>query len=500
MAISLESDLKRALDHLVTASSQDSTKGKLVADWIATKFKESGRSSIVSEKKQVYNRVVEQFKHRSSHVVFVYHDNDTLQKLKQQIAKRAYPELNTVLLIRLEASDFNPTHLFYRGDSAPKDYYKKQFPHLQQEELGDVASGVETAGIPGAELSVDWQRADLAREDPCELIALGQSFRQAFSALKAGKHVVLVGPPGTGKTQLAVCICKSLGVGHDLVTATSDWTTFDTIGGYFPDPSLAVATGTGALDFFPGVVLRSIERAKWLVIDEINRADIDKAFGELFTMLSGESIRLPFKRRKENKLLDIVLGEPDKDEEDVIVVPVPETWRVLGTMNTFDKASLFQLSYAFMRRFAFVQVPIPMSADYEQLLIVKAEVLRAGDAGEVFYTKCLEYLRAIFTPSEDEGLGREGLLVGPAIPLDIIAYLSERRDAAGGTLTSSAIKMFMLEAIEMYLYPQFEGQDRKHERILEAITGALDLDEVARASTGKSLAIWTGYEVGDSRE
>ena len=34
-----------------------------------------------------------------------------------------------------------------------------------------------------------------------------------------------------------------------------------------------------------------------LIIDEINRADIDKAFGELFTLLSGNNVDLPYLKR-----------------------------------------------------------------------------------------------------------------------------------------------------------------------------------------------------------
>ena len=50
---------------------------------------------------------------------------------------------------------------------------------------------------------------------------------------------------------------------------------------------------------------------------------------------------------------------------------MPENWRIIGTMNTFDKASLYQLSFAFMRRFAFVDVDPPEQVAYAALLASK---------------------------------------------------------------------------------------------------------------------------------
>ena len=45
---------------------------------------------------------------------------------------------------------------------------------------------------------------------------------------------------------------------------------------------------------------------------------------------------------------------------------VPKSWRLLATLNTYDKASLYQMSYAFMRRFAFVHIPAPTPSFIEQ--------------------------------------------------------------------------------------------------------------------------------------
>jgi hypothetical protein len=116
--------------------------------------------------------------------------------------------------------------------------------------------------------------------------------KQAHTALRSGKNIILTGPPGTGKSKLAKEICRSYGVGYHMTTATSDWSTYETIGGYRPEAD-------GTLSFKPGLFLSCYknentyqQKNEWLIIDEMNRADIDKAFGSLFSALTGDPITL----------------------------------------------------------------------------------------------------------------------------------------------------------------------------------------------------------------
>ena len=121
--------------------------------------------------------------------------------------------------------------------------------------------------------------------------------------------------------------------------------------------------------FEPGVVLRCLQRGRWLVIDELNRADIDKAFGPLFTLLAGTGDDQPNRRvvlayQRDGKNIEIRWAEKRAGAKgDYVLTP---GWRMIGTLNISDKASLFQLSFAFLRRFAVVDVPLPPRDGYAE--------------------------------------------------------------------------------------------------------------------------------------
>jgi 5-methylcytosine-specific restriction protein B len=309
------------------------------------------------------------------------------------------------------------------------------------------------------------------------LVGLEQVALQALAALRSGMHVIFTGSPGTGKTSLAVYLCRQAGFPSWTASATDQWTTFDTIGGYFP--AVHREGGGEQLDFMAGHVVDTIERQRCLVIDEINRADIDKAFGELFTLLSGQAVTLPFRRRGEDgsfRRVRLTQG-PTITDEDVIAIQVPSWWRILGAMNDADKQSLKQLSYAFMRRFAFVAVPLPPPAAYETLLREKADT--------ALHETFVATLVALFT-REDSGFGEVGLPLGPAIPLSILKHASNRLALEAGLSEAALLR----EVLEAYVIPQFQGRADLHERVLTLLTPRLGVELPVFA---RRLGVWTGF-------
>ncbi len=273
-----------------------------------------------------------------------------------------------------------------------------------------------------------------ATKDPRRLQLDDEIYASVFAALQSGKHLILTGPPGTAKTTLAEAVADAaaaagLSAGHLLTTATADWTTYETIGGLKPTPD-------NRLTFAPGHFLEAIEQNKWLVIDELNRSNFDRAFGQLFTVLSGQAVQLPYSRDDAIGPLALV-PEGAAVPRGVDALVIPATWRVIATMNVFDKSLLFEMSFALMRRFAFIEVASPPEAVFVEL------IKRAAGDDPIATDLTVRFLRL-----------RKSKDLGPALFMDMARYLAARRQLPGATTEQLAF-----EAFYSFMLPQFEGID-----------------------------------------
>jgi 5-methylcytosine-specific restriction protein B len=157
------------------------------------------------------------------------------------------------------------------------------------------------------------------------------------------KQIILYGPPGTGKTYLATRLARHLtdDGAVKVVQFHPSYTYEDFFEGFRPEPG-----GSGTLTFtlragpfrdFAEVAADNPTTAYILIIDEINRANLAKVFGELYFLLEyrDESISLQYSPEKEFTL--------------------PQNLFLVGTMNTADR-SIARIDTAMRRRFAFVEL------------------------------------------------------------------------------------------------------------------------------------------------
>lgn len=212
-----------------------------------------------------------------------------------------------------------------------------------------VASPATAVGAPGTPL----------------LVPLDPWSARVESALRRKGQVILYGPPGTGKTWRALALARELAARH----------AFRKSAGQLDEQQSAGLTGAGGLvrvctfhpnwgyeDFLEGIrpqatggvisfherdgIFKALckdaagapDKNFYLVIDEINRGDLPRIFGELMTVM-----------------------ELDKRDQPITLPVSAKAFRIprnvfmVGTMNTADR-SISLLDAAVRRRFAFIEL------------------------------------------------------------------------------------------------------------------------------------------------
>lgn len=173
-------------------------------------------------------------------------------------------------------------------------------------------------------------------------------FLQAVALIKRKKNVILQGPPGVGKTFIARKLAYEImqevkDANIEMVQFHQSYSYEDFIQGLRPTKKGNFDLQNGMFYDFCQRAIAHPDRPFFFIIDEINRGNLSKIFGELMMLIEAD-------KRGEKYAIKLTYAE---DEEDRFYVP--ENMHIIGTMNTADR-SLAIVDYALRRRFAFINL------------------------------------------------------------------------------------------------------------------------------------------------
>lgn len=156
------------------------------------------------------------------------------------------------------------------------------------------------------------------------------------------KNIILQGAPGVGKTFSAKRLAYSIiGEKNDnricMVQFHQNYSYEDFIMGYRPNDSGGFELQSGVFYNFCIRCKENPDKPYFFIIDEINRGNLSKIFGELLMLIETD-------KRGEKHKLNLVYGGT--------AFYIPENLHIIGMMNTADR-SLAMIDYALRRRFSF---------------------------------------------------------------------------------------------------------------------------------------------------
>ena len=220
----------------------------------------------------------------------------------------------------------------------------------------------------------------------------GDSYDTLVELIRVKKNVILQGAPGVGKTFAAKRLAYSMmGVKDQervmMVQFHQSYTYEDFIEGFRPSStSNGFEIKKGSFYNFCKKAADDLENEYFFIIDEINRGNLSKIFGELFMLIEND---------KRGNALQLLYS----DEKFF----VPANVYIIGMMNTADR-SLAMLDYALRRRFAFFEMKPGFDSDG-----FREYRMALGNSKFDRLIDCVEKLNTVI--EADDSLG-EGFCIG----------------------------------------------------------------------------------------
>ena len=172
------------------------------------------------------------------------------------------------------------------------------------------------------------------------------------AAIASDRHIVIEGPPGTGKSTMLRAVARELGIGFEFVEGNAELTPARVVGHF--DPARVLSDGYDPDIFVPGPLASALRDGSLLYIEELNRVP-EETLNVLITVMSEREITVPRLGR-----LEAAPG-----------------FRLVAAMNPFDAVGTARISGAVYDRMCRIAVGYQSTAD--ETMIVRRAISSGTD-------------------------------------------------------------------------------------------------------------------------
>lgn len=199
-----------------------------------------------------------------------------------------------------------------------------------------------------------------------EVFMTMEQYKRICNILKLKKNLILQGAPGVGKTFCAKRLAYSILGGKDetrvkCIQFHQNYSYEEFIMGYRPEEDGSFKLREGVFFNFCEKARSDLDNDFFFIIDEINRGNLSKIFGEIMMLIEAD--------KRGTDSLDLAY----RSKGESIEFSIPDNVYIIGMMNTADR-SLAMIDYALRRRFAFIDIePAFNNQSFRKLLVSRSD-------------------------------------------------------------------------------------------------------------------------------